>query len=702
MYNENAARLIEQGYFPIPIAPGTKKPGKWVPSFNRFCDIPDWQNHKKPIDSPQPNAGIGVRCGDGLVALDYDCDEASLIISEAFEPTPVNKSGQKAWTAFYRVDFEVPNENFYDQSGRLVLQVLSKGKQTVIPPSVHKDTGEPYRWTNGRTLLDTPLNDLPLLPCDYRDRIITLGYSPNRESVEIVDPETGEITTKPDEKVSGNDDTPFSELNSVALKNLGAWVPEVGLYKLHRNPGRYAAYKAVASWRPSTTGKPLEKRDPNLSIHPKGIKDYGDGEKGYSPLDLVMAARSCSLSEAFDWLEMRVMTKQGDTEIDLEKITEAQDAPPIAPDSPEADKKKFRFRLISFQEVRPGLEPNYIVDELVPLAGLVLSWGKQKTFKSFWLLDLMLHVSMGWMYRDRAVRQGTVIYCAFEGGHGFKARIEAMRRHYQIADDVDVPLYVMPGQADLITDERALISDFRTQLGETRPSVVVLDTLNRSLKGNENTEDMTKYVRAAEAIREAFGCVVIIVHHCGYDATHSRGHTSLPAAVDAELDVVRDEKTLLMVVTVRNMRDGPEGIEVRNRAKIFPLDPDREGRPRSSIVITPDDGGDESALPEARPGRKDVATPIFVEAMRSSVANEGFDHTPDGGETVRAATLSSLKRAFGRKYVTAEDDPKKLAHVQRNALKRALEKLLGEDVVRGEKMGEEFVVWFTIKQMGGV
>ena len=33
--------------------------------------------------------------------------------------------------------------------------------------------------------------------------------------------------------------------------------------------------------------------------------DFGDS-RGYSPLDLVMAARSCSLSEAFEWLEQRV------------------------------------------------------------------------------------------------------------------------------------------------------------------------------------------------------------------------------------------------------------------------------------------------------------------------------------------------------------------------------------------------------------
>ena len=52
------------------------------------------------------------------------------------------------------------------------------------------------------------------------------------------------------------------------------------------------------------------------------------------------------------------------------------------------------------------------------------------------------------------------------------------------------------------------------------PAVVVIDTLNRSLNGNENdSKDMAAYIRAADAIRETFHCAVIIVHHCGIAAT---------------------------------------------------------------------------------------------------------------------------------------------------------------------------------------
>ena len=63
-----------------------------------------------------------------------------------------------------------------------------------------------------------------------------------------------------------------------------------------------------------------------------------------------------------------------------------------------------------------------------------------------------------------------------------------------------------------------------------KPAAVAIDTLNRSLAGSESSdEDMAAYIRAADAIRDAFNCAVVIVHHCGHEGTRPRGHLSLRA-----------------------------------------------------------------------------------------------------------------------------------------------------------------------------
>jgi len=119
------------------------------------------------------------------------------------------------------------------------------------------------------------------------------------------------------------------------------------------------------------------------------------------------------------------------------------------------------------------------------------------------------------------------------------------------------------------------------------PALVVLDTLNRSLRGSENdSKDMSAYISAADAIREAFNCAVVIVHHCGIDGTRPRGSTALTGAVDAQLSVKRDACDAI-VVEVEFMKDGPGGDILASRLKPVDVGTDDDGETISSCVIEP-------------------------------------------------------------------------------------------------------------------
>jgi hypothetical protein len=119
---------------------------------------------------------------------------------------------------------------------------------------------------------------------------------------------------------------------------------------------------------------------------------------------------------------------------------------------------------------------------------------------------------------------------------------------------------------------------------------VVIDTLNRSLAGSESDDkDMSAYIRAADTIRDAFGCAVIIVHHCGIDGTRPRGHTSLAGAVDTQIAVKRDSAGNI-ITTVERMKDGPEGDTVVSRLESLEVGVDIDGDPITSCVVVPVEG----------------------------------------------------------------------------------------------------------------
>ena len=225
-------------------------------------------------------------------------------------------------------------------------------------------------------------------------------------------------------------------------------------------------------------------------------------------------------------------------------------------DKPSNPAKPHRYRLVHFDDLRPGTKSPYLVDGVLPRTGIVAVWGPPKSVKSFWTFDLVMHIALGWPYRGRRVEQGPVVYLAFEGAEGFNSRAEAFRRTHDIRERPW--FYLLASNAKLVRDHAALIESIDGQT-ERPPTVVVLDTLNRSIDGSESKDaDMGAYLAAAEVIVETFACVVIIVHHSGIDGTRPRGHTSLPGAAAAQLAVRRDAAGLV-TVAVEFMKDGAEG-----------------------------------------------------------------------------------------------------------------------------------------------
>jgi len=230
------------------------------------------------------------------------------------------------------------------------------------------------------------------------------------------------------------------------------------------------------------------------------------------------------------------------------------------------DERRPRFQLIPFERINLSTAPNYLVKGLVPRVGLTVIWGPPKSGKSFFTLDLLAHVAAGWHFRKLRVQQGPIVYFVLEGDEGFKARIEAFRKQHLTVDHERIPLYYVAARLDLVKDVAALIAAIGAQMRpEEVPAAVAIDTLNRSLGGSESSDqDMSAYVRAADSIRDAFRCAVVVVHHCGIDASRPRGHSSLTGAVDSQIAIKRDGANNI-VAELEWMKDGPQGEVIVSR-----------------------------------------------------------------------------------------------------------------------------------------
>jgi DNA-binding transcriptional ArsR family regulator len=310
------------------------------------------------------------------------------------------------------------------------------------------------------------------------------------------------------------------------------------------------------------------------------------------------------------------------------------------------------FPLQAFENISLDVEQrNYLVKGLIARTGLAVIWGPPKCGKSFWAADLGMHIALGWDYRGHKVRQESVVYIALEGRHGFPARVEAFRRHHGV---VSAPFYLLSASLDLVAKSGELVASIKAQLGENLPGVLFLDTLNRSLVGSESKdEDMARFLAAAEKVAQELNCAVVIVHHCGIDASRPRGHTSLSGAVESQLKVERGD-TDEVLVTVELAKDFAEGTEIGSRLQCIELGADADGDPITSLVVVPAEGSPtRRAITRKLSDRQRLA----LAALDECAASSGKPAPANLGLPARTVTvqLSSWREELYRNGVLDRD-----------------------------------------------
>ena len=292
-FAKRAYLYIERGYSVIPIAPGTKRPGQYDVA-EGWRGMRDWERfgERLPTDievnhwETWPDAGIGLLCGkiSNIVAIDrdYDLPGGSDALEQIIPPTRVKKKGEKGYTAFYRHTGE--KSCSFNVNGVRVMDVLSDGRQTLMPGTLHPN-GHTYVYLTLDVLEELDPDDLPTLPADFFDQVarVLAPYQTTedrkyqrRHPVDTDEPINTDLSI-----AAGY----YRDLNREALNRLDEWVPLVIKTAVTHHDG----YRCVAVWRNCTNA--------NVGVHHNGIFDFG-GNYGMTPIDLVMYSHGVSFADA--------------------------------------------------------------------------------------------------------------------------------------------------------------------------------------------------------------------------------------------------------------------------------------------------------------------------------------------------------------------------------------------------------------------
>lgn len=178
MFSEHAPKYWAAGLPAMPLRPWAKIPA--LTAWQSFCAQMPTEEQQNEWLNAYPDGNIGLPLGPqaGIVALDLDSEDPRVqaILDKIMPPTPWKRVGKKG--AVYA--FKYNGERTYrikDADNKTILEVLSRGAQIVLPPSIHPDTMQPYR---ANADLFEVYDKLPALPASFetmvRQALIDAGF----------------------------------------------------------------------------------------------------------------------------------------------------------------------------------------------------------------------------------------------------------------------------------------------------------------------------------------------------------------------------------------------------------------------------------------------------------------------------------------------------------------------------------------------
>ena len=288
--------------------------------------------------------------------------------------------------------------------------------------------------------------------------------------------------------------------------------------------------------------------------------------------------------------------------------------------------------------------PRYIVPKLLLENSIATIYGQKGNGKTHYSLALALEIARGGEWNGHTLKPRPVFYLVGEGSSSVVERLEA----WKLSNKEDLPEnfetgHLQPAPQLLQADQLAGFVEL-LQRRKWSSGVVFLDTFQTATVGLDEISgrDMGEAIEALKVIARETNSTVIIVHHAGKVLERGqRGHSSLGASVETEIEVSQDSNSGSIKAKVVKMRTAPDGWETSYKLELISLPPiannetEADGDDyllewRSVPVLVP------AQLPQARYKKQDER--VLVNML------EGFD-LPDGYKRTDVEKLLNISRS---------------------------------------------------------
>ena len=288
---------------------------------------------------------------------------------------------------------------------------------------------------------------------------------------------------------------------------------------------------------------------------------------------------------------------------------------------------------------RSQLGVKEIVSGVLTDGGFSMVYGDSNSGKTYMVMHMCLCIASGRPWLGCEVDRGLVIYVACESAMSIRRRYVAHCQHFGL-DNV-TGFGIVPATVNLMdpsADVDKLVDLILAQIpahGEP-VQLIVIDTLARAMTGgNENdSADMSRLVSGVDRLREATGTHVMVIHHSGKDAAKgARGHSSLRAGLDTEMEVTADEASGIHTARITKQRDlATKGRRFSARFVSVELGIDQWGKPTTACALEDVAPGDvpvpaarrsemppsEKAVLAYLQGKSGVVRPVAVKDLVST------------------------------------------------------------------------------------